>query len=777
MFSETRHLQACAAKTAVELIPTLSGDYPAGTALYKYQWDAIHDHQKIWFSWLEEEEEGESHDVKINELITWIKNNKGKVTDLDRRKFYNFNYWGNHPLEARLDGKKTWVYTEIFDDGNVTLKSPDVDFIINEKYHSGFYLSYKYDGKTEEAIRIWTYSYTDFIRLLKELGYTLTESFKTKITNIYKDYLANYGNDCNKIDVVFENVPDFVISDISIDDRVKYLKTLVGCPMFNGGWIWGKEKDTDEELAAFNLINTQDNQKALIDRLLSEKLEGEPLLKKLDSRLSDVEFVFPDKNYGKFAGIMWDYIEKSYPVQDKLSLYRKLHDEDKVFRWTHKLNGNFYSSSFGNNGIITISYNEVINTSYADYNGYLPLIENTKKQEFPVNAYDYVCLHFEIDLPALNVKKGDVCFVPAYVLHNLISERINESTKDFVRIGLDIASIAIGMSEIKAGVKGARLFFQILEIGTALGDIALTGFEDKLNETPEGAKFLKAFNTIALVGSIANIGQEGITMLNNTMPDEIATLRNIWKKNPKVKDIVKTHNPTACNQIDNLVDELDKYDEWAKYAGDLGGELTHLEILINRLSDELQTLVKNYKKIGKIEEGADNILLFKNANNEVVGKIIENKFYLSHSGWGGDIVRNETRRTTIIGKYNADKPGGTHALLKTGIPNASLSGEVDFRILSNPEIDNLLMQAQKAIYAGNYKLADELYEQAWEINRQWLDEAIENNDVIRLISEPISDNLMLTNHYGKRVLSFFGREIDYLKSKGYILKGYEFIKK
>jgi hypothetical protein len=359
----------------------------------------------------------------------------------------------------------------------------------------------------------------------------------------------------------------------------------------------------------------------------------------------------------------------------------------------------------------------------------------------------------------------------------LISERINESTKDFVRIGLDIASIAIGISEIKAGVKGARLFFQILEIGTALGDIALTGFEDKLNEIPEGAKFLKAFNTIALVSSIANIGQAGITRLNSTMPDEIATLRNIWKNNPEVKDIVKAHNPTAFNQIDNLVDELDKYDEWAKYAGDLGEELTHLDILINRLSNELQTLVKNYKKIGKIEVGADNIILFKNAQNEVVGKIIENKFYLCHSGWGGDIVRNETRRTTIIGKYLKNDEGGTHALLKTGIPNASLSGKVDYRILSNLEIDNLFMQAQKAIDAGSYKLADELYERAWEINRQWLDEAIENNDVIRLISEPISDNLMLTNHYGKRVLSFFGREIDYLKSKGYILKGYEFIKK
>ncbi|NJM14257.1 MAG: hypothetical protein HC896_01730 [Bacteroidales bacterium] len=598
---------------------------------------------------------GQATNIKINELITWIKDNKGTVTDLDQSKFHNFDVWVNKALEAKLDGQNTWVYSEVFDDGKVNLKSPGVDFVINEKYHSGFYLSYKYEGKTEEAIRIWTYSYPDFLRLLKELGYTLTESFKTKITDTYKDYLATYGDDCNKIDVVFENVPDFVISEISIDDRVKYLKSLVGCPMFNGGWIWGKEKDTDEELATFNLINTQDNQKTLIDKLLSEKVESEPVLKKLDNRLSDVEFVFPDKNYGKFAGVMWGYVENSYPVQDKISLYKKLHNDNKVFRWTHKLDGNYYSSSFGNDGVITISYSEVVSASYADYNGYLTLVEKTEKREFPVNAYDYVYLHFDVDLPALNVKKGDVCFVPVYVLHHLISDRINENTKDLVRVGIDVASIAIGVAEIKAGVKGARLFFEILEIGLAVGDIALTGFEDKLNETPEGAKFLKAFNTIAVVGGIANIGQAGITKLNSAMPDEIASLRNIWKNNPEVKSIVKAQNPTAANQIDNLVDELDEYEEWAKYAGDLGGSLTNF---VAKSGDELAAYLNNLTTLpaGKTYKGNMCRSIGKQYNNplEIHQGAIGTDYRYSRSGEGAlYLSETKTGNLTEISTYGS----------------------------------------------------------------------------------------------------------------------------
>jgi len=40
------------------------------TALYKYQWDLIHNPQRVWFAWLKDEEEGAILDfypiVKLN---------------------------------------------------------------------------------------------------------------------------------------------------------------------------------------------------------------------------------------------------------------------------------------------------------------------------------------------------------------------------------------------------------------------------------------------------------------------------------------------------------------------------------------------------------------------------------------------------------------------------------------------------------------------------------------------------------------------------------------
>ncbi|MEJ5266167.1 MAG: hypothetical protein WHT29_12710, partial [Bacteroidales bacterium] len=35
-----------------------------GTALYKYQWDLIHNPQRVWFAWLKDEEEGAIKDSK-----------------------------------------------------------------------------------------------------------------------------------------------------------------------------------------------------------------------------------------------------------------------------------------------------------------------------------------------------------------------------------------------------------------------------------------------------------------------------------------------------------------------------------------------------------------------------------------------------------------------------------------------------------------------------------------------------------------------------------------
>jgi hypothetical protein len=64
-------------------------DYPAGDKLFKYQWDFIHDPEAIWFSWLQDEEEGEMGSFLVSPMIEAIRKaniDKKESLELDQKK-------------------------------------------------------------------------------------------------------------------------------------------------------------------------------------------------------------------------------------------------------------------------------------------------------------------------------------------------------------------------------------------------------------------------------------------------------------------------------------------------------------------------------------------------------------------------------------------------------------------------------------------------------------------------------------------------------------------
>ena len=78
---------------------------------------------------------------------------------------------------------------------------------------------------------------------------------------------------------------------------------------------------------------------------------------------------------------------------------------------------------------------------------------------------------------------------------------------------------------------------------------------------------------------------------------------------------------------------------------------------------------------------------------------------------------------------------------------------------------------------GNFNLLntpDEIYNQLgpegfWEqCNKPWLDNAIDRSDIIKIATEPTYNNLHRVNNLtGEIELTGFGREFEYLESKGY----------
>jgi len=60
-------------------------DYNGGTALYKYQWDYIHDPQTMLFAWAEEEEEGAMGILCFNQLESIVEKIE-KLTLIKKQK-------------------------------------------------------------------------------------------------------------------------------------------------------------------------------------------------------------------------------------------------------------------------------------------------------------------------------------------------------------------------------------------------------------------------------------------------------------------------------------------------------------------------------------------------------------------------------------------------------------------------------------------------------------------------------------------------------------------
>jgi hypothetical protein len=125
-----------------------------------------------------------------------------------------------------------------------------------------------------------------------------------------------------------------------------------------------------------------------------------------------------------------------------------------------------------------------------------------------------------------------------------------------------------------------------------------------------------------------------------------------------------------------------------------------------------------------------------------------NKFKVKFGGFGGDLVVDADKTTTVLGRFKG----------KNGIETLKKDGAFD--------VDGL-----------NF-LNVEKWD--WAKNQKFLDDAIARGDNIRFVSDPTDvNNLYKRGKDGKLTdkLTTFGREVEYLKGKGYEIKGSEAVKK
>ncbi len=208
----------------------------------------------------------------------------------------------------------------------------------------------------------------------------------------------------------------------------------------------------------------------------------------------------------------------------------------------------------------------------------------------------------------------------------------------------------------------------------------------------------------------------------------------------------------------------------------LKGEKFSLALLtsLRKVPKDLLRILTNAEKAGlilrKSEVGIIEILSNEGAE---LAKVVNNKLVVRYVHFGGDIVCDEIKTTTCIGKWKPDDGSGTWIIIESKL---SKYGE-------NPSGVNILNDSRS--FSDPQKVWD-------EINQPWLDEAITRNDIIRAVSDPLDIKNVFANTEGIPInvfsspenlsnylknlndlptiqkLSFYGREIRHLSQNNYI---------
>ncbi|WP_320020395.1 hypothetical protein [Labilibaculum manganireducens] len=128
-------------------------------------------------------------------------------------------------------------------------------------------------------------------------------------------------------------------------------------------------------------------------------------------------------------------------------------------------------------------------------------------------------------------------------------------------------------------------------------------------------------------------------------------------------------------------------------------------------------------------------------NGNQVGKFVDGKLNVNYSGFGGDVVCDVDKTTTILGKWEDPAGGGTSEIINSKL---SKSGQ-------NHGGANALSESIPDGWSDK---------QIWDnINEPWLRDAAERSDIIRVVSDP---TLPSNIYKPDGTLSFFGKEHELL---------------
>ena len=255
-------------------VPSLM-DYTSDEDLLFADWKQIND-PAFKVGIFQGQSEGEYHySYSLQKLLEWLKKNKGKIVNFDPLST-EYRWSGSKEVNAPsntefVDNNKELFFIKSLDVRNKAAKI-DLSAIENIVLKTGysvefgwmtttFYMEIYYAQGKDYAIKITTDNYRTLRKLLDFIAFEITKGSKEYIADKYEETLKKANDDKDKIDVLFENMPEFVFYKFSDETLWKYLQSLSKGSIDKIG--------TNEENAILNIVKNFKDKNFLYNKLYS----------------------------------------------------------------------------------------------------------------------------------------------------------------------------------------------------------------------------------------------------------------------------------------------------------------------------------------------------------------------------------------------------------------------------------------------------------------------------------------------------------------------------
>jgi hypothetical protein len=678
-------------------------DYADGTILFKQQWDAMYDEQALLFSWLQDEEEGQSpllatHEQYVKRLIELFRCayvNDGSFSLPSPA--YKFFFKDQIGAEVKLNDIEYFVYVIFEDDINnfhPTIKS---------------WYDHPYDGlpslKFENfRISIKSGDYKTFNNYL----YPEKENYSTysnKISQNIKSLIASSQIE-EAVDLLFE-MSSCAIDGLTFEEKFALIEYIAGLAI-------------QEDRIDYTLLQ-------ILSSISEKDGESEKFIEKASTNLLCNLYVGTDDENTRelfMNELLVIFSEKWKGKEIVIDDHRKYFTRDRL---------GYYSST-----------KPRIDRNFIHYGFNVPN-DDMQPVYVPCGPLEPVAL---VEYAKTKNEEDIMIYVPALYMEHLDLLNEKEQMQAFITGALKAASVFSSAGLLLRGASAVQKIIAVAELANVLTNEILNEptIRAKIAARPNGIEFLEAWPTISTVTDLTTISVAALDLFSKSGRQILAECYDNIPEAERlyIKSKIDECEGVIIKSIDNLPVQIkqivNSFDDEATKINFVSDYFDDASEHFRRAIDGNPELLKSWKVLddagetglsGRIDDIAKVHDYLKSNPTKTAQNVVDDIKTNGWQKWYDDLLKNE-----FLSKVGKELPENWNKF--------SLENNVEFaeRLKAFRGNDDLTFDAD--FRGGEGQLFDSPLSDDLVLKRWFSSRVKDMPESIRLLKE--AENLLKTNH-------------------------------